>query len=146
MVDPAPMKTIFLLILRYYYCFTEPRVRPAMKCFCIRKNIATGGIAAIKDAADTKCQLLTYCPFKDLTPAVIGLTLSPCVNTVAQKKSFHTKVKIRTDKAASAGLTKGTTINKNILISPTPSIRPLSISSKGSALIKFLMKKVQNPV
>ena len=35
--------------------------------------------------------------------AVIGFTLSPCVNTVAQKKSFHTKVKINTAKAARDG-------------------------------------------
>ena len=128
------------------YCLTEPNVRPAIKCFCIRKNITTGGMAAHREAAETKCQLFTYWPFNDLTPAVIGFTLSPCVKTVAQKKSFHTKVKIKTDKAASAGRTRGKTINKNILASPTPSIRPLSISSNGRAFIKFLMKKVQNPV
>ncbi len=87
--------------------------------------MTTGGIAAHKEAAETKCQLLTYCPFNDLTPAVIGFTLSPCVNTVAQKKSFHTKVKINTAKAARAGRTSGRTINKNILASPTHSIRPL---------------------
>ena len=112
----------------------------------MRKNIATGGIAAHKEAAETKCQLFTYWPFNDLIPAVIGFTLSPCVRTVAQKKSFQTKVKINTARAARAGRTSGKTMYKNIFASLTPSILPLSISSKGKALIKFLMKKVQNPV
>ena len=31
--------------------FTAPRVRPAIKCFCIKKNIATGGRAATIDPA-----------------------------------------------------------------------------------------------
>ena len=75
------------------YCLTEPNVRPAIKCFCIRKNMTTGGMAAHKEAAETKCQLLTYWPFNDLTPAVIGFTLSPCVKTVAQKKIVPDKCK-----------------------------------------------------
>ena len=76
-----------------------------IKCPCIKKNIATGRIAAIKEAADTKCQLFTYWPFKERIPAVIGLTASPCVKTFAQIKSFQTKVKIKTNIAAIAGRT-----------------------------------------
>ena len=32
-----------------------PMVRPAMKCFCIKKKMSTGGMAATMEPADTKC-------------------------------------------------------------------------------------------
>ena len=48
--------------------------------------------------------------------------------------------------AAMAGLTRGRTTNQKIRHSATPSIRALSIRSKGSALMKFRMNSVQNPV
>lgn len=44
---------------------TAPRVSPAMKCRCIRKNIATGGMAATIDPADTRCQAATHCPLSE---------------------------------------------------------------------------------
>ena len=35
--------------------FTAPIVRPAMKCFCIMKNMITGGRAARIEPAETRC-------------------------------------------------------------------------------------------
>ena len=94
--------------------FTAPSVRPVIKWRCIKKKIKTGGTAAKRLAAETKCQLFTNWPFNARTPAVMGLTCSPWVKTLAQKKSFQTKVKINTDRAANAGRTNGSITNQNI--------------------------------
>ena len=45
--------------------FTAPRVRPAMKWRCIRKNISTGGRAATIDPAETRCQAATHWPLSE---------------------------------------------------------------------------------
>ena len=42
-----------------------PSVRPAMKCRCIRKNMATGGRAATIEPAETRCQAATHWPFSE---------------------------------------------------------------------------------
>ena len=41
------------------YPFVAPSVKPAMKCFCMAKNMSTGGMAASREAADTNCHWLT---------------------------------------------------------------------------------------
>ena len=128
------------------YHFTAPKVRPAIKCFCIRKNIRTGGKAARMEPAETKCHAATHCPFNDDKPAVIGWVSLVVVSTVAQKKSFQMKVKISTDSAAIAGFINGRTLNQKIRNSDTPSTRAASINSNGRALMKLRMNSVQNPV
>ena len=45
--------------------FTAPSVRPAMKCFCIRKNISTGGIAATIEPAETRCHCAIHWPLSE---------------------------------------------------------------------------------
>ena len=49
------------------------------------KNIITGGSAATTEPAETKFQLVVHCPLNTSKPTVIGLTVSPCVKTSAQK-------------------------------------------------------------
>ena len=44
---------------------TAPSVSPAMKCRCIRKNISTGGSAAMMEPADTRCHAATHCPLSE---------------------------------------------------------------------------------
>src|SRR5690606_30977971 len=90
--------------------FTAPSVKPAMKCFCIRKNMATGGRAARIEPALTRCHWAIHWPFSDDRPAVIGWLSTPCVSTVAQKKSFQMKVKTSTLSAAMAGRIRGRTM------------------------------------
>ena len=78
MVEPAPIKVIFGMVRYPVGCqpLVAPKVRPAMKCFCIRKNIKTG-IAARIAAADTSCQLRRYWPFSAFNPAVMGWMSRP---------------------------------------------------------------------
>ena len=56
------------------------------------------------------------------------------------------KVKTSTDSAAMAGRIRGSTMYQKMRHSLTPSTRAASISSNGSALMKFRMNRVQNPV
>ena len=68
------------------------------------------------------------------------------VKTRLQKKSFQTKVKIKTESAAIAGLTSGRTIRVKIFHSEAPSTLAASKSSEGSCAMKLRMKKTQKPV
>ena len=42
------------LILKKPYPFTAPKVSPFIKCLCIKKNIMTGGYAAMTEPAEIK--------------------------------------------------------------------------------------------
>ena len=42
------------LILKEPYPFTAPKVSPLIKCLCIKKNIMTGGSAAMTEPAEIK--------------------------------------------------------------------------------------------
>ena len=42
------------LILKKPYPFTAPKVSPLIKCLCIKKNIMTGGSAAMTEPAEIK--------------------------------------------------------------------------------------------
>ena len=48
--------TIKFIIQRFKksYPFTAPKVRPLIKCLCIKKNIITGGSAAMTEPAEIK--------------------------------------------------------------------------------------------
>ena len=113
-----------------------------MKCFCIRKNISTGGKAARMEPAETSCHCAIHWPLSENRPAVTGWRSAPEVRTVAQKYSFQMKVKINTDSAAIAGRMSGRTMREKICHSDTPSTRADSINSNGRPLMKLRMKRL----
>ena len=56
-----------------------------MKCFCIAKNITTGGMAASIEPALIRCHDATHWPCSAARPLVTGLAKSFCTSTRAQK-------------------------------------------------------------
>ena len=74
-----------IIKLGKFHPLVAPSVRPAMKCFCIKKNMATGGKAAMIEAAEINSQATLYWPLSSFMPAVTGLTDASCAMTVAQK-------------------------------------------------------------
>ena len=67
------------------YPLVAPNVSPAIKCFCIAKNIATDGNAARIEPAETRFHAVVHCPRKAATPTVRGAASSPWVRHKAQK-------------------------------------------------------------
>ena len=112
---------------------TEPASRPRTKKRCSEKKTATGTAIETKAVAVRISQLSPREPSRSLS-LMVSTIWSGCLprKTKAIRKSFHTQRNWKIAKLASAGTESGRMMPTKIWKCVAPSMRALSIMSRGS--------------
>src|SRR5687767_8230753 len=113
--------------------FTAPSDNPRTRYRCIASANTSIGIIATTPAALITPHLISYCVTRPAIPTGNVIAASVCVNTSANRNSFHETIKQNTAVAASPGLTSGNTTRTSAPSRESPSTSAASSRSRGTS-------------